>query len=209
VRPLRTTFCDGHASLTYMTAMDAGPRDSSSQRQAPSVPLEQGRPRMIGSEQFVWDLYRTHYEPLGRMVRLLLGGSDGADDVVQDAFIRLLGARDRLRDPELAASYLRTTAVNLTRGLVRRQIVARRHAPKPPPDPAGPEDQAIVGVRRSEVVRALGLLARRERETLVLRYYADLSEAQTAETLGISVGSVKGYTSRGLAALGRILREHT
>jgi RNA polymerase sigma-70 factor (sigma-E family) len=164
---------------------------------------------MFDPEQLVWDLYQTHYESLSRMVRLLLGGSDGADDVVQDAFIRLFGARDRLRDPERAASYLRTTAVNLTRGLIRRRIVARRHAPKPAPDPAGPEDQAIVELRRGEVVRALGRLPRREREALVLRYYADLSEAQTAETLRISIGSVKGYTSRGLAALGQTLRERT
>ena len=54
---------------------------------------------------------------------------------------------------------------------------------------------------------AIATLPRRQREAVVLRYYADLSEAMTAEAMGVSVGSVKAYTSRGLARIGELLGE--
>jgi RNA polymerase sigma factor (sigma-70 family) len=67
------------------------------------------------------------------------------------------------------------------------------------------ESFAVAAVERAEVLAALRSLPRRQRETLILRYYSDLSEAQIAETLGISQGAVKSHAFRGLAALRTLL----
>jgi RNA polymerase sigma factor (sigma-70 family) len=71
----------------------------------------------------------------------------------------------------------------------------------PEPDAPGADEDAYAALRKRAVVKALHTLPRRQREVLVLRYYADLTEEQTADTLGISVGSVKAYASRGIGAL--------
>ena len=158
-------------------------------------------------DQLIEALYAEHYQPLLRAALLLLDGSDAADDVVQEAFIRTYGAAASLSDPAAAGSYLRTTMVNLTRSRWRRHLVALRHPPKPAPAPAGPEDAAVASVRHAQIIRALWRLPRRERECLVLRYYLELSEAETAVSLGISAGAVKGYTSRGRTALAAAIKE--
>jgi RNA polymerase sigma factor (sigma-70 family) len=64
-------------------------------------------------------------------------------------------------------------------------------------------------MERSAVVSALRLLPGRQREAIVLRYYADLPEPEVAQAMGVSRGTVKSTTARGLAALGRILREES
>ena len=68
-------------------------------------------------------------------------------------------------------------------------------------DPSSVPDPAAAVVERDAVLRALATLPDRQREVLVLRYYADLSEAAIADALGISAGTVKAHASRGLAAL--------
>lgn len=146
-------------------------------------------------------LYAQHYRSLLRLAALLLDDLAACEDVAQEAFIRVHGARDRLRDPDKALAYLRQTVVNLSRSALRRRLVAMRHAPKPMPDAASAEHDAYTLVERAEVVAALRRLGRRQREAIVLRYYADLTEAQAADLMGVSIGSVKSYTSRGLTAL--------
>lgn len=174
----------------------------------PSLDRPHGVASPSSEDAWVWSLYQSHYQQMSRLARLLMGGNEAAEDVAQEAFIRLFGARERLSDSDHAVAYLRTTVVNLTRSRWRRRLVAIRHAPKPAPDRAGPEEEALDTLRRAAVVDALKRLPPRQRESVVLRYYADLSEAQAAATLGISVGAVKGYTSRGLAALAEILKEY-
>ena len=159
-------------------------------------------------ERIVLGLYRTHYRKMEQLAFLLLGANEAAEDVAQEAFIRVYDARDQLRDPERAAAYLRTTVVNLARTRIRRRLVALRHAPRPAPEPFGPEESAIAAVRDRDVVRALAKLPRRQREVLALRYFEDLSEAQTAQALGISVGAVKSAASRGTTAMAALLEEH-
>jgi RNA polymerase sigma-70 factor (sigma-E family) len=145
------------------------------------------------------ELFAAHYGALVRLARLL-GDPAEAEDVAQSAFVRLF-RRGRLRDPHLAGAYLRRTVVNQVRSDRRRARTARRHAWTIPRDEvAEPDVAARVAVRR-----ALADLPRRQREAVVLRYYADLSEADTAAAMGVSVGSVKAYTSRGLAALEKLL----
>ncbi|GAA4856008.1 SigE family RNA polymerase sigma factor [Kitasatospora terrestris] len=147
------------------------------------------------------ETYQAHYRSLLRLAALLLDDLSSCEDVVQEAFIRVHAARRRVRDPEKTLAYLRQTVVNLSRSTLRRRILGLRLLPKPMPDMASAEEGAYDALERDQLRTALRGLQRRQREVLVLRYYADLTEAQVAEVLGISIGSVKAYGSRGLTAL--------
>nr|WP_328806527.1 SigE family RNA polymerase sigma factor [Streptacidiphilus fuscans] len=147
------------------------------------------------------ETYQAHYASLLRLAALLLDDTASCEDVVQEAFIRVHSARRRLRDPDKTLAYLRQTVVNLSRSTLRRRIIGLRLLQKPMPDMASAEEGAYDALERDELIVALRGLQRRQREVLVLRYFSDMTEAQVADTLGISVGSVKAYGSRGLAAL--------
>jgi RNA polymerase sigma factor (sigma-70 family) len=84
---------------------------------------------------------------------------------------------------------------------MRHRGVQERHRQPGPPEPSGPEERAVQATEDARVLAALRTLSRRQQEVLVLRYYADLSEADIATTLGMSRGAVKSHASRGLAAL--------
>jgi RNA polymerase sigma-70 factor (sigma-E family) len=154
-------------------------------------------------------LYTAHYRGLVRLAAYLTGDRDGAEEVVQDAYVKVLGRWGGLRDLDKGEAYLRQAVVNLSRSRMRHRVVVERHAPAPLPDAASAEAGAITALDRAAVVAALAELPRRQREALVLRYYADLSEAQTAHAMGISAGAVKSHTSRGMAALRHLLEEET
>jgi RNA polymerase sigma-70 factor (sigma-E family) len=152
-----------------------------------------------GDRDRLAELFHSDYGALVRLARLL-GPPADAEDVVQTAFARVY-RRGRLRDPALASAYLRTTVVNLVRSGWRRQLVVRRTSASVRSEPSHDTDLAAVMAVRA----ALATLPRRQREAVVLRYFVDLSEAVTADVMGVSVGSVKGYTSRGLARLEELL----
>lgn len=154
------------------------------------------------------ETYQAHYRSLLRLAALLLDDLSSCEDVVQEAFIRVHAARRRVREPEKTLAYLRQTVVNLSRSTLKRRILGLRLLPKPMPDMASAEEGAYDALERDQLRSALRGLQRRQREVLVLRYYADLTETQVAEVLGVSLGSVKAYGSRGLAAL-RVLMEST
>lgn len=163
---------------------------------------------LIGSHaDQVTATYLENYKQLVRIAAMLLPEPAAAEDVVQDVYIRVSASRHRVRDPEKLLAYLRQAVVNGARSHLRRRLVAIRHAPLPDPDAPGADEGAYAALRQGAVIRALQALPRRQREVLVLRYYADLTERQTAEALGVSAGSVKAYASRGLAALGEKLEE--
>jgi RNA polymerase sigma-70 factor (sigma-E family) len=148
------------------------------------------------------DLYHRHYRDLLRLAALLLDDPSACEDVAQEAFIRVLARLGRIRDPEATLAYLRRTVVNLARSSLRRRLTAARHDRSEPRREQSPEDAGRAAVERAAIVQALRKLPRRQREAVVLRFYGDLSEQQTAEAMGVGVGSVKSSTSRGLAALG-------
>jgi RNA polymerase sigma-70 factor (sigma-E family) len=154
------------------------------------------------------ETYQAHYRSLLGLAAMLLDDTASCEDVVQEAFIRVHAARRRVRDPEKTLAYLRQTVVNLSRSTLRRRIMGLRLLPKPMPDMASAEEGAYDALERDQLRKALRGLQRRQREVLVLRYLADMTEAQVADSLGISIGSVKAYGSRGLAAL-RIAMEST
>ncbi|WP_434975006.1 SigE family RNA polymerase sigma factor [Streptomyces collinus] len=154
------------------------------------------------------ETYRAHYRSLLGLAALLLDDTASCEDVVQEAFIRVHSARKRVRDPEKTLAYLRQTVVNLSRSALRRRILGLKLLSKPMPDMASAEEGAYDQLERRDLIKAMKNLQRRQREVLVLRYFADMTEAQVAETLGISLGSVKAYGSRGIAAL-RVAMEKT
>ena len=152
-------------------------------------------------------LYTTHYRGLVRLAAYLTGDRDNAEEVVQDAYVKVLGRWGGVRDLDKGEAYLRQAVVNLSRSRVRHQAVVERKAPAATADTASAESGALAELDRDAVVAALAALPRRQREAVVLRYYADLSEAQTAHAMGISAGAVKSHTSRAMAGLRHLLEE--
>jgi len=161
------------------------------------------------ADQAVTALYSANYRSLVRLSILLVRDIATAEEVVQDAFVAMHNAWRRLRDPEKALSYLRQSVVNRSRSVLRHRAVVEKYAPKGLPDAPSAENGAITELERTEVIKALGKLPTRQREALVLRYYADLSEAEIASTMGISRGAVKSHTARGMAALRSVLEQMT
>jgi RNA polymerase sigma-70 factor (sigma-E family) len=157
----------------------------------------------------VTEIYIGHYNSLVRLALLLVRDVQTAEEVVQDAFEAMHLAWNRLRDQEKALSYLRQTVVNRSRSVLRHRKVVDLHQPKAAPDEPSAEHAAMTLIERSAVVAALGRLPVRQREAVVLRYYADLSEADIAQAMGISKGAVKSHTARAMAALRSILGQET
>jgi RNA polymerase sigma-70 factor (sigma-E family) len=153
------------------------------------------------ADQMVTELFTIHYTGLVRLATLLLRDQAVAEEAVQDAFVSLHRRWKKLRDPGSAAAYLRTSVVHNTRSIQRRRSVAARHPEDVPLDAPSAEFGALRGVAGNAVVESLRKLPARQREVLVLRYYADLSEAEIAEAMKISRGAVKSHASRGMAAL--------
>ena len=138
---------------------------------------------------------------LVRLARHLVDDPADAEDVVMDAFTGLSRRWRQVRRTDDVFFYLRASVVNGCRSRVRRARVARlRRHTQVESDSAPAEQIAMMHLEHDDVVRALRLLSRRQREVLVLRYYDEASEAEIADTLGIGLGSVKTHASRGLHA---------
>ena len=159
------------------------------------------------ADRAVIELYSQHYRALVRLAALLVRDTPTAEEVVQDSFVAMSGGWQRLRDTEKALAYLRQAVVNRSRSVLRHRTVVDKNLQKAPPDMPSAEHGALVLLERSAVVAALRGLPDRQREALVLRYYADLSEAEIATAMGISRGAVKSHTARGMSALRNALEQ--
>ena len=158
-------------------------------------------------DRAVIELYSEHYRALVRLAALLVRDTPTAEEVVQDSFVAMHGGWQRLRDTEKALAYLRQAVVNRSRSVLRHRTVVDKNLQKAPPDMPSAEHGALVLLERSAVVAALRGLPDRQREAIVLRYYADLSEAEIATAMGISRGAVKSHTARGMTALRAALEQ--
>ena len=158
-----------------------------------------------GSGAAVCALHRAHYHSLVRLAAILACDAATAEQVVQDAFVAMRGAGRRLRDSDKALAYLRQSVVSRSRPVLRHRATAGKHAPAPDAPGAGQGALPLPG--RPAVVAALRALPARQREALVLRYYADLPEAQIASAMGISRAAVKNHTARGMSALRSVLEQ--
>jgi RNA polymerase sigma-70 factor (sigma-E family) len=152
-------------------------------------------------------LYDAHWRYLVRLAALLVDDIASAEDVVQDAFVALHRRSAALRDPEAALAYLRASVLNLSRSVLRRRQVARKHLRVAEPEAtAGADHDVLLRDEHRAALAAVRALPRHQREVLILRYWSGLSEREIAQTLHISPGSVKSAASRGLATLARVLR---
>ena len=169
-----------------------------------------GAAPVASADEAVERLYAEHYRSLVRLATLLVRDLGTAEEVVQDAFVAVHAKWDGIRDPHRALAYLRRAVVNGSRSRLRHLKVVRTHAERQPvPDAVRGADEAVLeSARRASVLEALARLPRRQREVIALRYYVDLSEAEIAETLGISRGAVKSHASRGAASLREALAHH-
>lgn len=148
------------------------------------------------------ELYREEYEASVRLARLLTGDRHRAEELAQDAFVRVAPALagGSLDNP---AAYLRTALVNLCRDHARRRRTVDRNPPPPPtaaPAPALPADL-------DEVWQAVQRLPERRRTAVVLRFWADRPTAEIATILGCREATVRSLIHRGLAALEEVLTD--
>jgi RNA polymerase sigma-70 factor (sigma-E family) len=165
-----------------------------------------------GTQAAAWQqvtaLYQAHALGLAKLAKIMLGDQAAAEDAVQEAFMGLF-RKWPLREPDKALGYLRASVLNACRA-VHRGTARRDRALVLVPaaqDIVSAEETALIGEANREVMAALRALPARQREAVVLRYYLDLSEAQAAQAMGVTRGTVKSATSRGVAALARMLKE--
>jgi RNA polymerase sigma-70 factor (sigma-E family) len=144
-------------------------------------------------------LYSQHAEAIARLAYLLTGDRWLAEDLTQEAFARLAGRFTHLRDPDAARPYLRRTVVNLANSHFRRKRIERAFAERERGSAPRAWDPDVA--TRESVRRALDRLTPRQRAAVVLRYYDDLSERDTAEVLGCRVGTVKSLVSQAMERL--------
>ncbi len=149
------------------------------------------------------ELYVQHAAAAVRLAYLLTGDHQVAEDLVQDAFVRLAGRLAHLRDLGAFDAYLRRTVVNLSRSYFRRKRLERMYLRRAraafEPESAGRPGRSVE--EREVLWAALGRLPERQRAAIVLRFYEDLSESQTSEILRCRPGTVKSLAARGLETL--------
>ena len=162
-----------------------------------------GRPdhesRPPDGDEAIESLFHAFYPRTVYTAFSLVGDWDLAEQLAQEAYLRLWRRRRWIADPQAAPLYLQRTVVNLSRESIRRKVIERRalrargldRAAATEPDPA-----EVVDLRR-----AIAGLPARKRECVVMRHLLGLSEAETARLLGVSVGTVKSQTHKGLRQL--------
>jgi RNA polymerase sigma-70 factor (sigma-E family) len=199
------------AGFPYRADALADPQDDARWQAGPpggaaAPPGDQADP---GAEEAVTALFQMHAIGLIRLAVVMLGNRQAAEDVVQEAFCALYRHWGRLAEPDRALFYVRASVLNGCRSELRARLRnARRTARVLPDSVASAEDLALIADEHREVLAALRRLPDRQREALVLRYFADLGEPEIARSMGITEGTVKSTTSRALAALARLLGEN-
>jgi RNA polymerase sigma-70 factor (sigma-E family) len=158
-------------------------------------------------DEAVAALFDAHYDGLCRLAGFLLDDPGGAEEAVQEAFLRTFVGWRRIRHPERAHAYLRAAVVNQCRSRGRRRASEQRGNAKvwagtPDADPATDAERTGDVLAVLDAVRAL---PPRQREAVVLRYYADLGEAEVAAALGCSTGTVKSQLFKARATLAQRL----
>jgi len=160
----------------------------------------------LDADRAVTALYTQHYRSLVRLAAFLVHDTAAAEELVQDSFVAVHAAWHRLQDTDHALSYLRQSVVARSRSLLRHRAVVDNIAPKLTPGWPVTEQAAVIQPHRPALLTALQTLPARQREVLVLRYYADMSEAEIASAMGISKGAVRSHTARAMSSLRAELR---
>jgi RNA polymerase sigma-70 factor (sigma-E family) len=150
-----------------------------------------GAPAELDAGHPVAALYQLHYPALVRLTALLVPDLATAEEIVQDAFAAVHGRWHMLPGTDAALAYLRRT-------VVRR---SRSAPPRAAADAGEPGSAADAGEPGSAVVSALRALPARQREVMVLRYFADMSEAEIASATGMSMAGVRSHAARAMSSL--------
>ena len=172
-------------------------------------PNDRSTPRVStgrDGREVVSSLFIAHHRRLVGLASLLVDDQQSAEDVVQEAFAGLYRRWRQLRDPNAAVAYLNRAVVNGSRDSLRRRRRAGRATARlePRSEELESAEREVVQHQDADLMwAAVTSLPQRQRQVLVLRYYLDQSEAEIAEMLDISSGSVKTHASRGIAALAR------
>jgi RNA polymerase sigma-70 factor (sigma-E family) len=146
------------------------------------------------------ELYERTAPGAVRLAYLLTGDRSVAEDITQDAFVRVSGRLAHLRESGSVDAYLRRAVVNLAKNHFRRRAVERAFLERARPETASPgHEQPLVD--REATMAALARLPQRQRAAIVLRFYEDLSEDAIAQTLRCRNGTVRSLVTRGVQAL--------
>lgn len=174
--------------------------------------LELASDRSEGSEErrtALIEMFESEGRALVRLARIFTDDTNAAEDLVQEAFIRLYRSMGAINDRRKSAAYLRSIVLNLCRDHNRRGLMSLRHLQTSIEVVFvdRPDELLVRTEQQAEVMDALLGLSVRQRECLVLRYYSDMSESEIAATLGISPNSVKTHCRRGMESLRASLGE--
>jgi RNA polymerase sigma factor (sigma-70 family) len=218
---VRASGATGTIASTHLRGRRATFASSLSLNQVDHLKMDDADVGGWTAERHVTALYQAHALSLARLALVMLGDRSAAEDVVQDAFLGLYRRWDRLADPAVAPSYLRTSVLNgcrtalrarprhgvLSDGTDAHEAALAGSSPSSSLSLSLESAEATVvhGEEHRAVLAAIRRLPARQREALVLRYYLDLTEEQTAEAMQVSRGTVKSATSRAIAAVGRML----
>jgi RNA polymerase sigma factor (sigma-70 family) len=170
----------------------------------------QGETITVEAEQLVVELFQAEGRSLVRLARLFVDDRDAAEDIVQEAFLRLARHAGRIDALDRAPAYLRSIVLNLARDHNRRGLVSLRHHATAGREVDVGDDTADQLVRSEEsdrVLQAVRRLPGRQRDCITLRYFEEYPIDRIAITLGVSVNSVKTHLQRGMAALDRSLSD--
>lgn len=160
----------------------------------------------LSSDQEVAALFRRHYASMCRLAFVILGDAHVAEEVVMDAMLKTFSGWRRIRDVASSEAYLRRAVINGCRSRIRRKSVEARGAAVMKGRLQRPDEWADAGNEdRDDVWRAVQGLPERQRACVVLRYYEDLPEAEIAEIMDCSIGTVKSQLHKARARLEKSL----
>jgi RNA polymerase sigma-70 factor (sigma-E family) len=193
-----------NASGAATEAMTPARPESARPESARSVSSESARPNTAGAEFGVF--FRRHHRELARLAYTMTGNRDDADDIAGEALASVWEHWSRVQAADYPIGYVRKIIINLSANRVRRVVRDRQGTSLLGPMTRwfhnGPDVAAAVDLQG-----ALLALAPGRRACVVLRHVFDLTELEVACTLGISLGTVKSQTSKGLAQLRRSLSD--
>jgi RNA polymerase sigma-70 factor (sigma-E family) len=158
---------------------------------------DQETPTGRDADHAVITLYQEHYRSLVRLAALLVSDLATAEGIVEESFAAVHDTWHALPDTDAALCYLRRSVVRQARSAPRRQPGRSMRAPGPP----GGSAEAILPLQNCAVVSAMRVLPIRQREVMVLRYFADLSEAEVASAIGKSTAAVRSHAARAMSSL--------
>jgi RNA polymerase sigma-70 factor (sigma-E family) len=146
-------------------------------------------------------LYQDKHAEMVRFATFLTGDQNVAEDLAHDAFVRVYDAWSRIADSTKAVAYLRATVVNLSNDRFRRRAVAERSPREHVIAGAAADEAALGSIGRRAVLAAVSALPERQRACVVMRHWLRMTEGEIADTLEVSIGSVRTHIKRGVSTL--------